>query len=104
MKTFVCVNRRDQTYEGLPGDVEFIFDHIDNWEANNFAIFADKLEKALANAEPNDVIVFNGPQFIVALAGYFWFSDSERNNFNVARYDIHEGKYVINTTPIGSAL
>lgn len=100
MKTFVCVKRSDQTFDNLPGEKVFLFPFIDSYASNNFAIFAEKIKTILAEAGPNDIIVFNGPTFISAIAGFFWFSDEKRDNYNVARWDVHERRYIINTSPM----
>lgn len=102
MKTFVCVNRRDQSYAGLE-NVEFIFDYVDSWTANNLTFHAERIKKVLDVSGPDDLIVFNGPTYICGLVGFYWFDNPERRHFNVARWDQHLGRYSIVSSELGAA-
>lgn len=102
MKTFVCVKRSDQSFGDLV-NVEFLFDYVDSYAANNMAMFAEKVKKVLDNSGPDDIIVFNGPTFICGIVGFYWFDNPVRKNFNVARWDVHIGRYVVNANPLGTA-
>lgn len=102
MKTYVCVNRRDQSFEGLE-NVEFIFDYIDAWSSNNMALYAEKIRRVLDKSGADDLIVFNGPTFVCGLVGFYWFDNPIRKHFNVARWDQHLGRYVIVSSELGEA-
>ena len=96
MKTFVLIRRDDQDFSTIPGEVVYIFDHING--KPDMRHIAERLEAVLDLASEFDNIVFNGPAYLIAMAGYFWFTQDDRKYMNMYTYDVTTRQYHLNPT------
>lgn len=60
-----------------------------------------RLSSCLDSADPvHDRIIFNGPSYLCAMAGYIWFTNELRSNTNFFAYSIKDSRYVEHTEQI----
>lgn len=90
MKAFILVNKKSDDYTTLPSKYEkhFLFEYMTcRPEAARVDDTLIALRDVLDNATSKDCIVFNGPSWLIALAGYVWFSQENRQHMNILIYD-----------------
>lgn len=95
---FICFQNETDVYDTLPPDEprKFLFTHIKG--PPNVDHIQQKLRDVLDNCDPGkDFIVFNGPSYLSALAGYIWFTQPERTHVNFYAYNTKENCYVKHT-------
>ena len=85
MRVFILV-RKDDDYSSLPPNAQkiFIFDTVSNNPVLSDTI--NTLNLIFESAEPGDRIVFNGPSWLIAIAGYCWLNQ-ERDCMGILLYD-----------------
>jgi len=83
MKIFLVFQKEDEKYDSLPKDAEVIplFKYI---KGNpNIDYIKARCQEILDTANvKTDFIVFNGPSYLCALAGYIWFTQEGRTLMN----------------------
>jgi hypothetical protein len=93
---YILTHKRGESYETI-GEHTFIFKSVPS-NPTNFTSFWQRLDASLSKANPEtDQIIFNGPNWLAAMAGYFWFSDERRNKFNSLMYSQRNNGYVPST-------
>jgi hypothetical protein len=103
MKIFILFNNDGDDYNSLPNDVErvHIFHFIKG--APNIDHIQKRLTEVLDNCNvADDFIIFNGPSYLCALAGYVWFTQPERKTVNFYAYNVKDKKYITHTEPVES--
>ncbi len=92
---YVLVRKNSESYASLHDGgevVRFIFDEVESLP-NNIAHYQRILEKEIAASDVHDSIVFNGPAWLIAIAGYMWYANEERLRHNVYQFCKHDYKY-----------
>lgn len=92
---YILVKKNGEDYSTLLCQDEsyrFIFDHFE-FDPDKVSEYQRKIEEVLASSDVNDGIVFNGPAWLVAWAGYMWYSNIERKNHNSYQYCKHLNAY-----------
>lgn len=92
---YICFQNETDIYDTLPADEpkKFIFTHIKG--PPNVAHIQQKLREVLDKCDQcNDFIVFNGPSYLTALAGYIWFTQTDRLYANFYAYNTKDKCYV----------
>jgi hypothetical protein len=89
-----CVFKANENYKSLVGDVCTIFpDGVDN-APSDLAPYQRKIDEVFAEDDGSEMIIFNGPAWLIALVGYAWYSNETRKHHNVLIYnkdkDIYE--------------
>ena len=90
MIAYILVNKKSDDYTTLPTKYkqQFLFEYMTcRPESERVPDTLAALKDVLDTAEDDDVIVFNGPSWLIALAGYVWFSQTWRRKMNVLIYD-----------------
>jgi len=92
---FVLVHKRNDDYRALQEeyDVKFLFEEVDSIPAD-IAMYLRRIDEVLLQDEFTALIVFNGPSWLIALAGFVWYSEQNRKHHNVLQYSAAQGKYV----------
>jgi len=101
MTIYILFEEKDYDYASLPSNakIEVIFKYIKG--DPNIAHIQKKLQEVLDNSDPvNDRIIFNGPSYLSALAGYIWFTHEHRTKVNFLAYSIKDNKYIEHTEDI----
>lgn len=92
---FILVNKGDDLYTTIDRnhfDIRFVFDYITPGTGLNAAKAV--LEAVLDEANPEtDRIVFNGPAWLIALAGWIWFTQDNRKHYGMLSYDTKQNRY-----------
>lgn len=95
MKCFILVNKTIEDYSSIPAQYErvFIFDHVKtSIETPQFHM--EQLFKILDEADAaEDMIIFNGPSWLIALAGYVWYTVENRSCLNTFIYSSLDQSY-----------
>ena len=90
---YILVKKFNESYDSLPDEYRFIFDEVERFPTD-IQFYQRTLETYLNNADEEfDKFVFNGPAWLIALAGYHWFSNTERKRFNVLQFNTHRCRY-----------
>lgn len=103
MRIFVLFDNADDDYSTLPKDatLEFIFHYIKG--APNIEHIQKRLTEVLDRCDVHeDFIVFNGPSYLCALAGYVWLTQPNRDKVNFFAYNVKDKQYVKHTEPVES--
>lgn len=95
-KTYILINRQDMDFSTLPGEKVFCFDHING--RPDLKHICTKLQSTLDDATEDDKILFNGPGYLIAIAGYVWLTHPNRKVFNMYTYDVATRQYYLNPT------
>lgn len=94
MKIFLVFQKEGESYDSLPKDAEIVtlFRYI---KGNpNIAHIKRRCQEVLDTADPvNDYIVFNGPSYLCAIAGYFWMTQEGRERMNFYSFNKQTLKY-----------
>lgn len=97
-RVFILVNKRDQSYDCLPAEFQrvFLFPYIRDFRTahKDIASIKNVMEEMLGDASLEDRIIFNGPSWLIAIAGMIWLSNPDRIKYDIFRYDMHYNKYV----------
>lgn len=100
-KIFILFENSTDNLSSLPEDAELI--HLFKFIHGppNVAHIQARLSSILDASDPvNDMIVFNGPSYLAALAGYIWFTNDKRVNVNFYAFSIKDNKYIPHKEPI----
>lgn len=92
---YICFQNETDVYDTLPPNEprKFIFTHIKG--PPNITHIQRKLREVLDKCDPEkDFIVFNGPSYLVAIAGYIWLTQTERTRVNCFAYNTKDKCYV----------
>ena len=95
MTIFILFEEQEYDYSTLPKDATIvtIFKYIKG--TPNIQHIQTRLQEVLDASDPvNDRIIFNGPSYLSALAGYIWFTHSNRTKVNFLAYSVKDNKYV----------
>jgi len=98
---YILFQNEDDDYSSLPADQprKFIFTYIKG--APNVEHLQHKLRDVLDKCDPvNDFIVFSGPSYLSALAGYIWFTHPARECVNFYAYNVKDKVYVKHTEQV----
>jgi hypothetical protein len=95
-----CVFKGNEDYsslEQLANDegtwVVTIFpDGVDN-APSDLSTYQLKIDEVLFDSDERDLILFNGPCWLVALVGHAWYANEDRKHHNVLVYDKESNKY-----------
>lgn len=101
MKIFLVFQKEDEKYDTLPKDAEIIplFKFIKgNPNIDYLKVHCQEVLDT-ANVE-TDFIVFNGPSYLCALAGYIWFTQENRVKMNFYSYNKTSQSYCIHTNDL----
>lgn len=101
-KIFILMPAEGDDYSSLPNDKEHVvlFRYIKG--PPNIEHIEDKLREVLDNCDvDNDFIVFNGPAYLCAIAGYIWFTHVAREKHNFYAFNVKENKYIPHTESMG---
>jgi hypothetical protein len=94
-KAFILVNKLEDDYSGLKDfDTVFLFTHVPSYADKQ--IISDHLTlltMKIDTASPEDVIVFNGPSWLIALAGFVWLNNENRVTMGVLVFNNFHQKY-----------
>lgn len=97
-RVFILVNKRDQEYDCIPAEYQrvFVFPYIRDFRTahRDIAAIKAKLEEMLGDAGLDDRIIYNGPSWLIAIAGMIWLSNPDRVKYDTFRYDMHYKKYL----------
>ncbi len=88
MTIYVLVRKTTETYDSLfraDTDVNFIFEEVETFPAT-VSHYQRKLEEALKFAGSHDRVVFNGPAWLIAIAGGMWYQDDRRIHHNILQF------------------
>lgn len=107
MKIFLIFQKEEETYDTLPKDAEIVtlFRFIRG--EPNIAYIRKRCEEILDTANVNnDFIVYNGPSYLCAIAGYVWMTQEGRTKMNFYSYNKQTNSYckhedLIEPTPEG---
>jgi hypothetical protein len=92
---YILVNKGDDLYNTIDPthfEIRYVFDYITPGTGLN-AVKA-VLESVLDKADPvRDRIVFNGPAWLIALAGWVWYTQDERTHYGMLTYDTKQNRY-----------
>lgn len=95
-KVYVLVLNVKEDPRTLPeGELVYIFRFLKG-QLNIPYIWA-KLGEVLSKATDQDLIVFNGPGVVKAIAGYYWFTNGKITRFNTLTFNMKQQKYELNT-------
>jgi hypothetical protein len=100
-KIFILFENSTDDLSSLPKDAELVplFKFIHG--APNIPHIQARLTDILDGSDPVlDRIVFNGPSYLTALAGYIWFTNEKRTAVNFYAFSIKDNKYIEHTEPI----
>jgi hypothetical protein len=95
---YICFQNETDDYSTLPADEprKFLFSHIKG--PPNVEHIQHKLREVLDGCDPdNDSIIFNGPAYLCAMAGYIWFTHPNRARTNYYSYNTKDKCYVKHT-------
>lgn len=98
---YILFKNDDEDYSSLPADEpkQFMFTWIRG--APNIAHLQTKLREVLDAVDPEkDFIVFTGPSYLVALAGYIWMTNEKRKHVNFYAYSLKDRRYVKHTEEV----
>jgi hypothetical protein len=101
MKIFLIFQKEDENYDSLKteGEIVPIFKYIKR--NPNIKHIKDTCEKILDTADvANDFIVFNGPSYLCAIAGYIWMTQEKRTHMNFYTFNKRTGLYCKHTDPL----
>jgi hypothetical protein len=96
MRIFILLNKEQDDYSSLPKDVTkiFVFDRMGNPTPEAAKSAIEKMEVMFDTARPDDRVIFNGPSWLIALAGYMWMSHLDRKTTQILAYDNFKKQYV----------
>lgn len=96
-RVFILVNKRDQEYDSIPAQYHrvFLFPYIRDFGTmhNDIVAIKRKIDEVLGDASLEDKIIFNGPSWLIAIAGMVWLSNPDRQNYDIFRYDMKHKNY-----------
>jgi hypothetical protein len=95
LRIFILLNKGQDDYSSLPNEANkvFVFEHVGapSYDAVEEAL--NKLEVLFHSAQESDRIIFNGPSWLIAIAGFVWMNTT-RNRLGILAYDNHKKQYV----------
>ena len=96
MRIFILLNKEQDDYSSLPANAEkiFVFDRIGNPNPTVCREALGKMAVMFETVRSTDRIIFNGPSWLIALAGYMWLSLDERKSTQMLAYDNFKKQYV----------
>lgn len=96
MRVFILLHKDQDDYSSLGPDVEkiFIFDRIGNPSPELAHEAMTKLVVMLGSVTSSDRIIFNGPSWLIALAGWVWMNDENRLCTGILAYDNYKKTYI----------
>lgn len=99
-KVFILVHKDTDDYSSIPPEYEkvFIFEKLGN--KPDIPATLPKLGFMLDNAKVGDKIVFNGPTWIIALAGYIWLTNDDRQGIDTFIFDNQQHRYVLHSDKV----
>jgi len=99
MNLYRCVFKGNENYDSAldfltPYDtmITIFPDGVEN-APSDLSPYQRQIDNVLGDADPRDLIIFNGPSWLIALVGHRWYSDEERKHHNVLVFDKELGKY-----------
>lgn len=101
MKIFILFYNGTDDFSSLPKDAEIvpIFRLIKG--APNVRHIRERLESVLDKADlEHDFILFKGPSYLCAIAGYVWFTQAARTHSNFFGFNKRTNSYEAHVTPI----
>ncbi len=95
MRIFILLHKAQDDYSSLPADAKkiFVFEHVGSPSYDAAEEAMDKLEVICNDVTDQDRIIFNGPSWLIALAGFVWMN-TYRQTLGVLAYDNHKKQYV----------
>jgi len=83
MKVFIVFKKEDEDYSSLPKDAEVVVLFTAIKGNPNIDHIKARCEDVLDTADvKTDYIVYNGPSYLCAIAGYIWMSQDGRDDMN----------------------
>lgn len=101
MKIFILFYNGTDDFSSLPKDAEIvpIFRLIKG--APNVKHIRERLEAVLDKADlEHDFILFKGPSYLCAIAGYVWFTQEKRTSSNFYGFNKRTNSYEAHVEPI----
>lgn len=95
MRIFILLNKGQDDYSSLPQDANkvFVFEHVGAPSHEAVEDAMNKLDTIFNSVEHRDRIIFNGPSWLIALAGFMWMTTA-RHTLGILAYDNHKKQYV----------
>lgn len=101
-KVFILYKHTKHDYTKLSADYEriILFDALHG--APDIHHIYDKLTSVFDSADvDNDAVVFSGPSYLCAIAGYIWLTNPKRQRQNFFAYNKSDGTYTFHDEEIG---